>query len=33
VDLSAIGGMVVDEDELQTRIRELGKEITADYEG
>ncbi len=33
MDLSAIGGMVVDEDELQTRIRELGKEITADYEG
>jgi hypoxanthine phosphoribosyltransferase len=33
VDLSAIGGMVVDEAELQTRIRELGKEITADYEG
>jgi hypoxanthine phosphoribosyltransferase len=33
VDLSAIGGMVVDEDELQTRIHELGKEITADYEG
>ncbi len=32
MDLSAIGGMVVDEDELQTRIRELGKEITADYE-
>ena len=33
MDLSAIGGMVVDEDELQTRIRELGKAITADYEG
>jgi hypoxanthine phosphoribosyltransferase len=33
VDLSVIGGMVVDEGELQTRIRELGKEITADYEG
>jgi hypoxanthine phosphoribosyltransferase len=33
VDLSAIGGMVVDDNELQTRIRELGKEITADYEG
>jgi hypoxanthine phosphoribosyltransferase len=33
VDLSAIGGMVVGEDELQARIRELGKEITADYEG
>jgi hypoxanthine phosphoribosyltransferase len=32
VDLSAIGGMVVGEDELQARIRELGKEITADYE-
>ena len=25
--------MVVDDNELQTRIRELGKEITADYEG
>lgn len=33
MDLSAIGGMVVGEDELQERIRELGKEITADYEG
>ncbi len=33
MDLSAIGGMVVGEDELQARIRELGKEITADYEG
>jgi hypoxanthine phosphoribosyltransferase len=33
VDLSAIGGMIVGEDELQARIRELGKEITADYEG
>jgi hypoxanthine phosphoribosyltransferase len=33
VDLSAIGGMVVGEDELQSRISELGKEITADYEG
>jgi len=33
VDLSAIGGIVVGEDELQARIRELGKEITADYEG
>jgi hypoxanthine phosphoribosyltransferase len=33
VDLSAIGGTVVGEDELQARIRELGKEITADYEG
>jgi hypoxanthine phosphoribosyltransferase len=33
VDLSAIGGTVVGEDELQARIRDLGKEITADYEG
>jgi hypoxanthine phosphoribosyltransferase len=33
VDLSAIGGTIVGEDELQARIRELGKEITADYEG
>jgi hypoxanthine phosphoribosyltransferase len=33
VDLSAIGGVVVGENELQARIRELGKEITADYEG
>ncbi len=33
MDLSAIGGTVVGEDELQARIRELGKEITADYEG
>jgi len=33
VDLSAIGGMVVGEDALQARIRELGEEITADYEG
>jgi hypoxanthine phosphoribosyltransferase len=33
VDLSAIGGTVVGEDELQARISELGKEITADYEG
>jgi hypoxanthine phosphoribosyltransferase len=33
VDLSAIGHTVVGEDELQARIRELGKEITADYEG
>jgi hypoxanthine phosphoribosyltransferase len=32
VDLSAIGGTVVGEDELQARIRDLGKEITADYE-
>jgi hypoxanthine phosphoribosyltransferase len=28
-----LGEMVVSEDELQARIRELGKEITADYEG
>ncbi len=33
MDLSAIGGTVVGEDELQARISELGKEITADYEG
>jgi hypoxanthine phosphoribosyltransferase len=33
VDLSAIGGTIVGEDELQSRIRDLGKEITADYEG
>ena len=33
MDLSAIGGTVVGEDELQARIRDLGKEITADYEG
>jgi hypoxanthine phosphoribosyltransferase len=33
VDLSTIGESVVGEDELQARIRELGKEITADYEG
>ena len=33
VDLSEIGGTVVGEDELQARISELGKDITADYEG
>jgi hypoxanthine phosphoribosyltransferase len=33
VDLGAIGDIVVSEDELQARIRELGKEITADYDG
>jgi len=33
VDLSAIGETVVGEDELQARIRELGKELTADYDG
>ena len=33
MDLSAIGGTVVGEGELQARIRDLGKEITADYEG
>jgi hypoxanthine phosphoribosyltransferase len=33
VDLSAIGETVVGEDELQSRIRALGKEITRDYEG
>jgi hypoxanthine phosphoribosyltransferase len=32
VDLSAIGGTIVGEDELQARISELGKEITADYQ-
>ena len=33
VDESAIGSVVVSEDELQARIRELGKQLTADYEG
>ena len=33
MDLSAIGDTVVGDDELQARIRELGKDITADYEG
>ena len=33
MDLSAIGGTVVGDDELQARIREMGKAITADYEG
>ena len=33
MDRSAIGSVVVSEDELQSRIRELGKELTADYEG
>lgn len=33
MDLDAIGGTVVGEDELQERVRELGKEITADFEG
>jgi len=33
VDGSAIGSVVVSEDELQARIRELGKQLTADYEG
>jgi hypoxanthine phosphoribosyltransferase len=33
VDLSAIGEIIVGEDELQGRIRELGKELTADYDG
>ena len=33
MDLSAIGETVVGEDELQSRIRALGKEITRDYEG
>src|ERR1700694_2607714 len=31
--LMILGGVVVGEDELQTRIAELGKEITADYDG
>jgi hypoxanthine phosphoribosyltransferase len=31
--IGEIGEVVVAEDELQARIRELGKEITADYEG
>ena len=29
---NAIGNVVVSEDELQSRIRDLGKQITADYE-
>ena len=33
MDESAIGSVVVSEDELQARIRELGKQLTADYEG
>ena len=33
MDLSAIGETVVGEDELKARIRELGKELTADYDG
>ena len=33
MDRSAIGRVVVSEDELQSRITELGKQITADYEG
>jgi hypoxanthine phosphoribosyltransferase len=33
VDSGAIGDVVVSEDELQTRIRELGRQITADYDG
>jgi hypoxanthine phosphoribosyltransferase len=33
VDLSAIGEIIVGEDELQGRIGELGKELTADYDG
>ena len=33
VDGSAIGSVVVSEDELQARIRELGKQLTVDYEG
>ncbi len=33
MDLSAIGEIVVGEDELQGRITELGKELTADYDG
>jgi hypoxanthine phosphoribosyltransferase len=30
---SAVGRIVVSEDALQSRIRELGEELTADYEG
>ena len=33
MDASAIGNVVVSEDELQARIRELGKQLTVDYEG
>jgi len=33
VDGNAIGRIVVSEDQLQNRIRELGKELTADYQG
>jgi len=33
VDGNAIGRIVVSEDELQARIRELGKELTSDYTG
>ena len=33
MDGNAIGSIVVTEDELQTRIGELGKELTADYTG
>jgi hypoxanthine phosphoribosyltransferase len=32
VDVNAIGSVVVGEDELQARIRELGKQVTADYD-
>ena len=33
MDGNAIGRIVVSEDQLQNRIRELGKELTADYQG
>ncbi len=33
VDRSAIGRVVVSEEELQSRITELGKQLTVDYEG
>ena len=33
MDRSAIGRIVVNEDELQSRIAELGKQLTVDYEG
>ena len=32
MDPNAIGNVVVSEDELQSRIRDLGKQITCDYE-
>ena len=33
MDLSAIGAVVVGEDELLARIRDLGKQLTVDYDG